>query len=179
MRKGGSHAGTVTVLPAPADAPTRRAGRVLVDMQLNKIRMVLLRNLLEDQAGSCTFEKANSASGLDGFATITAILFNCITIRSKISWQLEAICNASIFLPKCTAIFWLHFFKVFGIRVVTDPIFIPGTITTISHFCEPPKIKSSRPAEVGCGVLGSFLYFFQGTAGGVVHCFNKYAFQVV
>ena len=125
-----------------------------VDMQLNKIRMVLLRNHLESQAGSCTFEKKDPASGLNGFATITAILFNCITIGPEISWQLKVICNASIFFPKRTAIFWLHFFKVFGIRVVTDPIFIPGTITTISHFCEPPKIKSSRPAEVGCGDFG-------------------------
>ena len=94
MRKGGSHAGTVTVLPAPADAPTRRAGRVLVDMQLNKIRMVLLRNHLESQAGSCTFERVDPASGLNGFATITAILFNCITIRLMIAWQLKVICNA-------------------------------------------------------------------------------------
>lgn len=59
------------------------------DMQLNKIRMVLLRNHLESQAGSCTFEKKDPASGLNGFATITAILFNCITIGPEISWQLK------------------------------------------------------------------------------------------
>lgn len=54
--------------------------------------MVLLRNHLESQAGSGTFEKADPASGLDGFATITAILFNCITISLLISWQLKVIC---------------------------------------------------------------------------------------
>lgn len=59
---------------------------------MNKIRMVLLRNHLESQAGSGTFEKEDPASGLDGFATITAILFNYITISPEISWQLKVIC---------------------------------------------------------------------------------------
>ena len=53
-----------------------------------------MRNHLESQAGSCTFEKKDPASGLNGFATITAILFNCITIGPEISWQLKVICNA-------------------------------------------------------------------------------------
>ena len=51
---------------------------------MNKIREVLLLNHLDNQAGSCTAGKWDSASGLDGFATTTAILFNCITLAAAV-----------------------------------------------------------------------------------------------
>lgn len=74
-------------------------------MQLNKIRMVLLRNHLENQAGSCPLERWDPASGLDCFATTTAILFSCITTRLTAADQDRGDCNTTFhfpFLPRYT-----------------------------------------------------------------------------
>ena len=60
----------------------------------------------------------------------------------------------SFFFPKCAAVFRLHFFEVFCIWIVADAIFIPRAVAAVSHFSRPPKIKDSRPAEVGLGDFG-------------------------
>ena len=53
-------------------------------------------NNLDNQAGSCTAKKWDLASGLDGFATRTAILFNCITSQLAASGDLQVVCNTSV-----------------------------------------------------------------------------------